>query len=162
MRDFMQNRMKTHQLEETEINSLLAAESVGRLATVNADGTPYITPVHYVYFNQKIYIHGLIRGQKMDNIAANPNVCFEIDQLEKLVFPEDESPCDVNTQYQSVIITGTAKMIDDADEKLKSDILNLIVEKYTPSLSGAPFGNAIKATGVIEITVKDITGKYYR
>ena len=156
----MQNRMKTHQLEETEINSLLAAESVGRLATVNADGTPYITPVHYVYFNQKIYIHGLIRGQKMDNITANPNVCFEIDQFEKLIFPEDKSPCDVNTQYKSVIITGNARIVED--EKLKADALNLIVEKYTPNLSGTPFGNSIKATGVIEITIKEMTGKYYR
>jgi len=156
----MQNRMKTHQLEETEINSLLAAESVGRLATVNADGTPYITPVHYVYFNQKIYIHGLIRGQKTDNIAANPNVCFEIDQFEKLIFPEDESPCDVNTQYKSVIITGNAKIVED--EKLKADALNLIVEKYTPNLSELPFGNSIKATNVIEIEVKEMTGKYYQ
>ena len=156
----MQNRMKTHQLEETEINSLLAAESVGRLATVNADSTPYITPVHYVYFNQKIYIHGLIRGQKMDNIAANPNICFEIDQFEKLIFPEDESPCDVNTQYKSVILTGNARIVED--EKLKADALNLIVEKYTPNLSGAPFGNSIKATSVIEIEVKEMMGKYYR
>jgi len=156
----MQNRMKTHQLEETEINSLLAAESVGRLATVNADGTPYITPVHYVYFNQKIYIHGLIRGQKMDNITANPNVCFEIDQFEKLIFPEDKSPCDVNTQYKSVIITGNARIVED--EKLKADALNLIVEKYTPNLSGTPFGNSIKATNVIEIEVKEMTGKYYQ
>ena len=156
----MQNRMKTHKLNEEETTSLLTAETVGRLATVNADGTPYITPVHYVYRNQKIYIHGLICGQKMDNIAANPNVCFEIDQLENLVFPEEKSPCDVNTQYQSVIITGTAKIVED--EKLKTDALNLIVEKYTPILSGAPFGNSIKATNVIEIEIKEITGKYYK
>jgi len=158
----MQNRMKTHQLEMKEIESLLETETVGRLATVGAAGTPYVIPVHYVYCNQKIYIHGLIRGLKIDNINSNPNVCFEIDKFEQLIYPEEKSPCDVNTQYRSVIITGTAKMVDDADEKLKSDILNLIVEKYTPSLAGAPFGNAIKATGVIEITIKEVTGKYYR
>ena len=156
----MQNRMKTHQLEKNEINSLLATERVGRLATADADGVPYITPVHYVYFNQKIYIHGLIRGQKIDNITANPKVCFEIDQFEKFIMPEEESPCDVNTQYQSVIITGTASLVND--EKLKAEVLDLIVEKYTPSLSGAPFGNSIKATGVIEIEIKEMTGKYYR
>jgi len=156
----MQNRMKTHQLEQKEIESLLTAETVGRLATVNADGTPYITPIHYIYLNRKIYIHGLIRGQKMSNITANPNVCFEIDRFEKLIFPEEKSPCDVNTQYQSVIITGTAKIVED--ENLKAEALDLIVEKYTPSLSGASFGNSIKATGVIEIEIKEVTGKYYR
>ena len=159
MGNFMQNRMKTHQLNEEEITSLLEAEQVGRLATINPDGTPYITPVHYVFYNQKIYIHGLIRGQKMKNITENPNVCFEIDQFEKLILPEEKSPCDVNTQYQSVIITGTAKIVED--DKLKAEALNLIIEKYTPSLSGAPFGNAIKATGVTEMDIKEMTGKYY-
>ena len=155
----MQNRMKTHQLNKEEITSLLETEQVGRLATVNPDGTPYITPVHYVYRNQKIYIHGLIRGQKMGNIAANPNVCFEIDRFEKLIFPEEKSPCDVNTQYQSVIITGTARIAED--EKLKAEALNLIVEKYTPSLSEVAFGNSIKSTAVIEIEMKGMMGKFY-
>jgi len=156
----MQNRMKTHQLNEEEITSLLETEQVGRLATINPDGTPYITPVHYVFYNQKIYIHGLIRGQKMKNIAENPNVCFEIDQFEKLILSEEKSPCDVNTQYQSVIITGTAKVVED--EELKAEALNLIIEKYTPSLSGAPFGNAEKVTGVTEMDITKMTGKYYK
>jgi len=156
----MQNRMKTHQLNEKEINDLLAYSMVGRLATVSAAGIPYVIPVHFVYENQKIYIHGLIKGQKLENIAANSNVCFEIDHFENFIMPAENSPCDVNTQYQSVIITGTAKLIED--EKEKTNALNYIVEKYTPLLAGIPFGNAIKATAVIEITPTEITGKYYR
>ncbi|WNY23814.1 hypothetical protein MmiHf6_11350 [Methanimicrococcus hongohii] len=156
----MQSRMKTHQLSKDEINLLLKEEGVGRLATAGTNRFPYITPVHFVYDNQKIYIHGLIRGQKLDNIAANPNVCFEIERFETLIMPDDNSPCDVNTQYKSVIITGTAKMVED--EKAKEDVLNKIVEKYTPILSGLPFGNSIKGTGVIEISVKECTGKYYK
>lgn len=155
----MQNRMKTHQLTEEEINQLLKEETVGHLATVSADGIPYVIPVHFVHNNQKIYIHGLIRGQKLDNIAANANVCFETDRFETFIMPEDDSPCDVNTQYKSVIITGTAKVIDD--EKIKVDALNKIVEKYTPLLAGIDFGNSIKATAVIEISVVECTGKYY-
>ncbi|MDV0445400.1 hypothetical protein MmiAt1_09770 [Methanimicrococcus sp. At1] len=155
----MQNRMKTHQLTNDEINLLLDEESVGRLATIGAGGFPYVIPVHYVHHNQKIYIHGLVRGQKLDNIAANPNVCFEIDLFEGFIMPDEKSPCDVNTKYKSVIITGTAKVVED--ETIKEDALNKIVEKYTPTLAGAPFGSGIKATTVIEITVKECTGKYY-
>lgn len=158
----MQNRMKTHQLTEKEINDMLAYSMVGRLATVSANGIPYVIPVHFAYDNEnkKIYIHGLIRGQKIDNITANPNVCFEADHFDTFIMPPENSPCDVNTQYQSVIVTGTAKLLED--EKEKTDALNLIVEKYTPLLAGMPFGNAIKATAVIEITVNEITGKYYK
>lgn len=156
----MQNRMKTHQLTEEEINVLLEQEGVGRLATVSAQGMPYVTPVHFVFTDQKIYIHGLIRGQKLDNIAANPNICFEIDRFETLIMPEGNSPCNVNTQYQSVIITGTAKVIED--EALKTKALNQIVDKYTPLLANLPLGNAVKTTAVIEITVNECTGKYYK
>ncbi len=152
--------MKTHQLTEKEINDLLAYSMVGRLATVSAGGVPYVIPVHFAYENEKIYIHGLIKGQKLSNIASNPNVCFEVDHFETFIMPAENSPCDVNTQYQSVIITGTAKLIED--EKEKTDALNYIVEKYTPLLAGMAFGNAIKATAVIEITVKECTGKYYK
>ncbi|MCL2549849.1 MAG: pyridoxamine 5'-phosphate oxidase family protein [Methanimicrococcus sp.] len=156
----MQNRMKTHQLTEKEMNQLLDNSMVGRLATVNAGNVPYVIPVHFAWHNQKVYIHGLTRGQKLDNIAANPNVCFEADQFETLIMPEISNPCDVNTQYQSVIITGTAKVIED--KTLKTEALDRIVEKYTPSLSGIEFEDALKMTAVIEITVKECTGKYYR
>lgn len=37
----MQNRMKTHQLSEAEINTLLTQCKCGVLATVNPDETPY-------------------------------------------------------------------------------------------------------------------------
>lgn len=156
----MQNRMKTHQLTEKEINDLLAYSMVGRLATVSAGGIPYVVPVHFAYENEKIYIHGLIKGQKLNNIAANPNVCFEVDHFETFIMPAENAPCDVNTQYQSVILTGTAKLVED--EREKTDALNYIVEKYTPLLAGMAFGNAVKATAVIEITVKECTGKYYK
>lgn len=152
--------MKTHQLTEEEINRLLKDSAVGRFATVNTANVPYVIPVHFVWYNQKIYIHGLTEGQKLDNIAANPNVCFEADLFETLIMPEQKNPCNVNTQYKSVIITGTAGVVKD--EALKTEALNRIVEKYTPQLSGIEYGDAIKATVVIEIKVKECTGKYYR
>ncbi|WNY24714.1 pyridoxamine 5'-phosphate oxidase family protein [Methanolapillus millepedarum] len=156
----MQNRMKTHQLIENEIISLLDNEPVGRLATVDVSGFPYVIPVHYAYLNQKIYIHGLVKGEKLDNIIKNQKVGFEIDRFEGFIRPEEKNPCNVNTVYQSVIIRGTAKILED--ETLKTEALNKIVEKYTPDLAGNSFKNAIKATAVIEITIKECTGKYYK
>lgn len=154
----MQNRMKTHLLTENEMDLLLKTEFVGHLATIQ-NKIPYVVPVHFCYQNQKIYIHGLMKGQKLSNIAENPNVCFEVSRFEKLIMPTEKLPCDVNTQYQSVIITGTAKVIED--EKIKTDALNKIVEKYTPTLNGIEFGNSVKATAVIEIMIEEMTGKYF-
>lgn len=154
----MQNRMKTHQLTEAEINSLLETELVGHLATVRKD-RPYVVPVHYIYQNGKIYIHGLMKGQKLKNIAKNKNVCFEVSRFEKLIMPEEDSPCNVNTQYQSVVVAGTAKIT--RNKKIRTDVLNKIVQKYAPALSEKEFGNPIKAVAVIQIKIREITGKYY-
>lgn len=151
--------MKSHQLTETQIEDLLLEEHIGRLATLNSNGFPYITPVHFIYSNKKIYIHGLLKGQKIDNIQNNPKVCFEIDKMEKFLL--SEVPCDVNTEYVSVIIMGEAKILNNEDEK--SEVLKKIVEKHVPSLVGREFPkNMLKATGVIEVSVIECTGKFYK
>lgn len=156
----MQGRMKQHQLSKEEIDDVLKNEQVGRIATHNENGYPYIVPVHYIMYDGKIYIHGLVKGQKISNLTANGKVGFEVDQMGAII-PDDENPCDTNTAFRSVIILGIAKMIEDGATKEK--ILHAIVEKYTPQLSHSSFPEKMmKATGIIEIEPVEITGKYYK
>lgn len=155
----LQNRMKTHQMSETEIASLFTEAQVGRIATIDSNGFPYIAPVHFVYFNSKIYIHGLIRGQKIDNIKNNPKVCFEVDKMERMLL--DDLPCDVNTEYTSIVAFGMATMIEKHGDKIA--VLEKFVEKYVPHLAGKTFPeNVVKGTGVIEVAITECTGKYYK
>lgn len=150
--------MKQHRLTGEEIEKLLTEETVGRIATINPDGSPYVVPVHFVYSGGKIYIHGLIKGQKIANISSNPNVCFEIDRMQGLIM--SDKPCDVNTAYQSVVVAGYARLVQD--EKDKETFLNLIVNKYAPGLAGREMpSKMLNATSVIEIEVRECTGKYY-
>ncbi len=41
--------------ERAVIDRILERATIGRLATVGADGYPYITPVNYVYLDGAIY-----------------------------------------------------------------------------------------------------------
>ena len=155
----MQYRMRKHQLSEEEITKLLTKQPVGNLATINENGYPYVVPVHFTYHEGKIYIHGLPKGQKINNIQANEKVCFETYFMKGFIL--DEKPCDVNTEYESVVIMGTAAIVDDFD--LKEAVLNKIVKKYTPHLEGTKMpDNVIRGTGVIEVTIEECTGKYYK
>lgn len=155
----MQARMKQHQLSETEISALLSKAQVGHIGTINSEGYPYVLPVHFVYYKGKIYIHGLIQGTKIENLIANPKVGFEVDIMEGLIL--DDKACDVNTKYQSVVIMGQAKMVHLVDKKI--EILNQVVAKYTPQLAGQQYPeNMLKGTGIIEITIDSITGKFYK
>ena len=154
----MEGRMKEHQLTKEEIDTLLAEAKVGHLGTQNADGYPYVLPVHFAYTTDCIYIHGLNQGQKLTNIKNNNKICFETANMEGLIL--DDKACDVNTKYKSVVIFGTASMVDSKEEKIEA--LNKIVGKYTPQLSGQTYpDNMLKGTGVIKITIETMTGKYY-
>jgi len=155
----MQYRMKKHQLNEEQIAKILKDAPVGNFATINENGYPYVVPVHFVNHNGKIYMHGLPKGQKISNISANEKVCFEVYFMKGLIL--DDAPCDVNTEYESVIIIGKASIINDYD--LKETVLNEIVEKYTPHLGGIKFPeHTMRGTSVIEVTIEECTGKYYK
>lgn len=156
----MQQRMKTHQLTYEEIRALLLKCQVGNLATINSDGTPYTVPVHYVYINDVIYIHGLPVGQKIDNLRNVPNVCFNVYEMRELLLDADGKPCDTNTAYKSVVIQGTAQLVEDIDEKRTA--LIAVIEKYTPHLAETEIPlNMLKGTAVVKISVCSMTGKYY-
>lgn len=157
----MQFRMKKHQLNREQINDLLKNTEIGRFATINEDGFPYVIAMHFVYTNNKIYLHGLPRGQKIDNINRCPKVCFEIDEMLSYLTDGVENACDVNTEYNSVVVHGYAKIINDSE--LKRDMLSKIVNKYAPQFSGKELPSAmVDGTAVIEIEIKECTGKYYK
>lgn len=157
----MQNRMKTHTLTMQQVVELYERAQVGRIVTQNPDGFPYAVPIHFIYYNGKIYTHGLPKGQKLDNIAQNSKVCFEVDEMISLLHDGVSTACDVNTEFSSAIALGNAHLVEDA--RCKRDVLDMIVKKYTPHLSGATLPDTmVNCTAVVEIVISECTGKYYR
>lgn len=156
----MQGRMKHFQLTKKEIADVLNKANVGRIGINDPNGFPYIVPVHFVLIDEKIYIHGLIKGQKIDYLKRDAKVGFEVDEMGPLIINEGRV-CDTNTSFRSVIIHGTATMVDDVD--LKTKVLKEIVKKFTPQMSELEFPDKmIRATGIIEISILECTGKYYK
>ena len=136
----MQARMKKYPLAEEKIHALLAAEPVGRMASLGADGFPYITPVHFIFLQGQIFIHGLAVGEKLTNIKRDSRVGFEVEKMLGLVH-DDKLPCETNTSYESVIIRGKAALIEDS--ALKLVVLDAFVAKYTPHLVGRSYPEPI-------------------
>ena len=112
-------------MTEQETEDFLRANHIGRLATVNQDGSPYITPLNYAVDGQRLYFHGKAAGAKMANIAADPRVCFEVSRVDRQVW-QGEKPCGCATRFTSVLAFGNAHIVDDAASKAR--ILNLIME----------------------------------
>ena len=151
-----QMRFKQYAMEEAVVADFLRQGLVGRLGTVCNDGFPYIVPVHYVYYADKIYFHCAKIGHKMKNINNDSRVCFEVDEM--LHVEDNPDPCEATTIYKSVVIFGQAQIIDEAAER--TNILEQIVHKYLPARDGVVFDEkTLSATNVIAITIEQITGK---
>ncbi|UQZ90242.1 nimA protein [Deltaproteobacteria bacterium Smac51] len=156
----MQHRMKTHPLTTEQIDELLIRALTGTLATINTDGSPYAAPIHFIYLDNAVYFHGLPKGSKIDNLKADPRVSMTVYEMESLLLAPDGQPCDTNTKYRSVILSGLASLVEDMG--LKKEILSAIVKKYTPHLNSNAFpDNMVKGTAVIRIQINSLTGKYY-
>ncbi len=156
---YMQYRMKTHPLSDDKINLLLERVKTCCLATLNADGTPYCTPIHFAYLDGAVYFHGLPKGKKLENIARDPRVSVTVYEMEGLLMDLDKNPCDTNTKYESVILSGTARKVEDVGAK--RTVLERIVNKYTPDITNKIPENMINSTVVIRVDVKEISGKFY-
>ncbi len=157
----MQNRMKNHILGKEQIYDLLNKTETGSLGMLNKDGSPYVIPVHFVYIDEKIYIHGLPKGKKIDNINNDSRVSLCVYNMISLLLDEEEDPCDTNTEYESVVIMGNASIVSDLE--VKKIALDEVIKKYTPHLTHKDIPtNMLKGTAVIELKINEITGKYYK
>ena len=69
------------ELTEDQCWNLLARCEVGRLAVV-VDGKPEIFPVNYVVDGPHVFFR-TAPGSKLADIAANPDVAFEVDEFDE-------------------------------------------------------------------------------
>ena len=143
--------------DKETIAAILERSPVGRIATVNLKGFPVIKPVNFLYWDGKIYIHSSTKGEKMRDIRRGSRVCFEVD--EPIAYAPATGPaCKAGYYYRSIIIKGKANLLDKSGEKLK--ILERLMEKYQPEGGyGAMMEEALKKTAIIEISIREMTGK---
>ena len=139
------------------IRELMGRAVVGRMATINPDGTPYIVPLNFVLVDDRIFLHCGMEGKKLENIRSNPAVCFEVDEVIELsIVPE--KPCKSDTYYRSVIASGKAAVVEDPGKK--TNALYALMDKYS---GGRAIGEmpmeVVEKTSVIEIVIEEISGK---
>jgi len=151
--------------DKKEIEKILIRGRIGRLATVGADGYPYITPVNYAYDSGTVYFHCARAGEKLDNLKRDPRVCFEVDiplaYLDLDYYGANPEGCGVTQFYQSVIIRGRGEIVADIDEKVTA--LNKLVVSHEKK--GRAFQTidaqtrAVPLCEVVAVRIERISGK---
>jgi uncharacterized protein len=169
----MQITKKLEIQSKKKIIEFLNNQPVGRIASIE------IIPMNFVYLQQNypnnnladtirrpdaVYMHSYPLGEKLDNIKRNSKVGFEVDQhicfLPSYYFhPTDASQAD--TLYISVVIKGTAFIVEDNEEKAQA--LNGLMKKYQKEGKYEildSFMPSVHEVAVIKIVPKEMRGKY--
>lgn len=156
-------RQQNEITDRNEIETILTRCTIGRLATKGGDGYPYITPVNYTYFDDSIYFHTAVEGEKLDNIKKDPKVCFEVDiPLAYLDhgFDRTRPACQVTQFFLCVIIRGRAEIVEDDREKVAA--LNSLMADHEnqPAFSAITQETpALKVCNVMAVRIESISGK---
>ena len=140
-------------MNELEINEVLKSGEYGNLGTINTDGYPYITPLNYVYYKEKIYFHCAKTGEKIENIKLDSKVSFCIVDSVKVLSET------FSTNYKSVVIFGKAY---EVFEEEKISVLEELILKYSPEFleKGKEYIKKDSSkTKVFAIEIEHITGK---
>lgn len=145
--------------QEREITDRAMMDDIVRRAQVCrlglVDGAvPYIVPLSFGYDGQALYFHAATEGRKLDLIRRHPRVCFEVDILEGLT--EAAEACHWGVSYQSVMGTGTAHIVEDAEGKRRA--LEALMAHYSPGRYTFPDA-ALARTVAIRVTIESMTGK---
>lgn len=135
-----------------EIERILAAAKYAHIGLVDGD-EPYVVPMNYGYTLEDghltLYLHGALRGRKLDVIAKNPKVSFT---LESDVRPFDgDVACRYGLSYRSVMGVGTATVVDDIEEKKHG--LSVLMKTQTDG----DFSFTDKMAAVVSVIRIDVT-----
>jgi nitroimidazol reductase NimA-like FMN-containing flavoprotein (pyridoxamine 5'-phosphate oxidase superfamily) len=146
-------------MADEKLGELLSTSYCGRLATVGADGAPYICPLLYVWMQGQVWLHNTsAQGHLQTNVRHDPRVCFEIDTPGE-VFPYGRFQCDTSVEYRSVIVFGRIRIAEDRAQK--AAFFDALMAKYYGNDPTRPKGfyPRLDAVVVYVLTVERMTGK---
>jgi nitroimidazol reductase NimA-like FMN-containing flavoprotein (pyridoxamine 5'-phosphate oxidase superfamily) len=124
------------------------------------DGQPYVIPTSYGRDKDKdvLYIHGSAASRMLRNLDQGVPVCITVTLLDGLVLARSVFNHSMN--YRSVVILGTATLVDDPAEKLAA--LRALSDHILPNRwddSRQPNGKELKATSVLRLPINEFSAK---
>lgn len=154
------NGLTKREREVTDINEILKILDKAKVVRIGMvdDGEAYVVPMNYGYTMEEgkltLWLHGALKGRKIDVLRKNPRVFFELD-CDITPF-EGDVACRYGITYASVMGRGTAVITEDVEEKKHG--LSVLMKTQT----GKDFTFEDKMTtivSVIRIDVSEYTAK---
>jgi nitroimidazol reductase NimA-like FMN-containing flavoprotein (pyridoxamine 5'-phosphate oxidase superfamily) len=122
------------------------------------EGQPYVVPTSYARKNDLLYVHGSAASRMLRNAASGIPVCLTVTLLDGLVLARSIFNHSMN--YRSVVVLGTAALIEDRAEKLAA--LQALSEHILPGRwkdARPPNEQELKATSVLQLPIEEFSAK---
>ena len=144
--------------DEEQIRHILDTAKVLHLGMC-VDNEPYVVPMNYGYTMEEgklvLYLHSAVRGRKLEMLQCNPNVFFS---LESDLLPfEGQVPCQYGMAYSSVMGRGTARIVEDVEDKMKA--MSILMKTQTEK-DFSFTERLVSIVAVIWIDVLEYTAKH--
>jgi nitroimidazol reductase NimA-like FMN-containing flavoprotein (pyridoxamine 5'-phosphate oxidase superfamily) len=131
---------------------------VGFVANSGSDFQPFVIPTSYGRNGDVLYIHGSAASRMLRNLDRGVPVCITVSLLDGLVLARSVFNHSMN--YRSVVILGTAMLVDDPAEKLAA--LRALSEHIIPGRwddARQPNEKELKQTSVLRLPINEFSAK---
>lgn len=150
--------MRTHFINDRkEIDAILKQCKTCYVAMSDND-VPYILPMNFAMDGDCIILHSAQSGRMWETIRKNPKVCINWTLGEELAWQDLEVACSYRVKSKSVIVEGTAEIIDNEVEKER------LFKQFMTQYSDLPFkfnAPAIRNVGVLLVPISKLSAKEF-
>src|SRR5882724_11979884 len=122
------------------------------------EGQPYVIPTNYGRVGETLYLHGSAASRMLRTLSEGIPVCVTATLIDGLVLARSAFHHSVN--YRSVVIIGTARLVEDPAEKMEA--LRLFTEHIMRGRWDEirwPTEQEMKATTVLALPLEEVSAK---
>src|SRR5215468_12507843 len=122
------------------------------------DGQPYVIPTNFGRVGDTLYLHGSAASRMLRTLSEGIPVCVTVTLVDGLVLARSAFHHSVN--YRSVLVLGTAKLVDDPAEKMEA--LRLFTEHIMRGRWDEirwPNEQEMKGTTVLALQLEEVSAK---
>lgn len=139
------------------VHRLLDAAALAHVAYV-IDGRPFCTPTLFWREGSRLYWHGSSASRMLRTLSKGEPACLTVTHLDSFVLAR--SAFHHSADYRSVMAFGTARLVDDPEEKIRA--LTMMVDRLFPGRTATlrpSTAQEIKATTVVTMAIERASAK---
>jgi uncharacterized protein len=124
----------------------------------SVEGQPFVIPTNYGRSGDTLYLHGSAASRMLKTLSASVPVCVTVTHVDGLVLARSAFHHSVN--YRSVVILGTARMVEDPAEKMEAlrCFTNHVMKGRWDDVR-QPTEQELKATIVLALPLEEVSAK---